>query len=333
MNVMKNLSDIHFSRSCTTRIVCGEVVKSLPELLPEGRVVAFVDAEVDAEYNISELIPESVIIPGGEENKNLELATMMWQELVESRADRQTFLLGVGGGVVCDLVGFVAATYMRGVRFGLVPTTLLAQVDAAIGGKCGVNMGGYKNMVGALAPADFVLCDATLLSSLPDREFRAGLAEMIKAAVIGDAELFELFENHTFEQLREDAGLLGEMVARSIAVKCDIVARDPYENGERRLLNLGHTWAHAIESISTDYTHGEAVAVGMVYATRKAQSCGMISPEEAERIVAVVERYGLPTTVVLADDALAEAMTHDKKSTDGLLHLVLPTRVGKCVVV
>lgn len=329
---MKILSDIHFSHSATSHIVCGGVAKLLVDLLPKGRVVAFVDAEVDAVYNISELIPESIIIPGGEENKNLELATMMWQELVESMADRQTFLLGVGGGVVCDLVGFVASTYMRGVRFGLVPTTLLAQVDAAIGGKCGVNMGGYKNMVGAFAPAEFVLCDASLLASLPVREFRAGLSEMIKAAVIGDGELFEMFEKSTFEQMRADSELLGSMVARSVAVKCEIVRRDPYEKGERRLLNLGHTWAHAIESLSTDYTHGEAVAVGMVCATREALRRGVIAPEDAERIVAVVERYGLPTSVDIAEEQLLEVMAHDKKCSEGEVRFVLPTGIGSCVV-
>lgn len=330
---MKIISDIHFSRACTTRIVCGKVEELFSELLPKGRVVAFVDAEVDAHHNISELIPESIVIPAGEENKNLELATMMWQELVESRADRNTFLLGVGGGVVCDLVGFVASTYMRGVRFGLVPTTLLAQVDAAIGGKCGVNMGGYKNMVGAFAPADFVLCDARLLSSLPDREFRAGVAEMIKAAVIGDERLFELLETNDVTSLRKQSEVLEEAMRRSVAVKCDIVARDPYEKGERRLLNFGHTWAHAIESLSADYTHGEAVAVGMVYATREALRKGMIAPDAAERIVAVVERYGLPTAVALSDEALWEAMTHDKKSADGHIHLVLPVCIGKVELV
>ncbi len=329
---MKYPLEIHFNSSNATRIVCGSVREQLATLLPQGRVIAFVDAEVEAHHNLSELLPESVVIPAGEENKNLELATMLWRELIESKADRQTFLLGVGGGVVCDLVGFVASTFMRGVRFGLVPTTLLAQVDAAIGGKCGVNMESYKNMVGSFAPAEFVLCDAGLLSSLPDREFRAGVAEMIKAAIVGDAELFELFETHAFDELRGDAALLAEMVERAVAVKCSIVSRDPYEKGERRLLNLGHTWAHAIESITPEFNHGEAVAVGLVCAAREVQGRGLIVSQEAERIVAVVERYGLPTSVNIAQEELLEAMSHDKKTTDGHLHLVLPIRIGECVV-
>ncbi len=326
---MKILSDIQFSRSSSTRVVVGGLRESLSTLLPKGRVIAFIDAEVEARHNLSELLPESIVIPAGEENKNLELATMLWRELIEAKADRQTFLLGVGGGVVCDLVGFVAATFMRGVRFGLVPTTLLAQVDAAIGGKCGVNMESYKNMVGAFAPADFVLCDASLLATLPDREFRSGLAEMIKAAIIGDSGLFELFENHTFEEVRSNAELLAEMVACAVAVKCDIVGRDPYEKGERRVLNLGHTWAHAIESHTTDFTHGEAVAVGTIRATHKALSEGIIPAEDAERIERLIAHYGLPTECNLSDEELFEAMTHDKKSTSAGVGFVLPTGIGR----
>lgn len=326
--MMKILSDIQFTRSSSTRIVVGSVRKTLAELLPKGRVVAFVDAEVDALHNLSELIPESVVIPAGEENKNLELATMLWQELIESKADRHTFLLGMGGGVVCDLVGFVAATFMRGVRFGLVPTTLLAQVDAAIGGKCGVNMGGYKNMVGAFAPADFVLCDASLLSTLSEREFRSGLAEMIKAAIIGDEQLFALFEQNDLATLRGNEALLEEAVSRSVAVKCAIVERDPYENGERRVLNLGHTWAHAIESLTTDYTHGEAVAIGTIRATRESLQRGTISAEDAERIERLIARYGLPTDCALTDEQLSEAMQHDKKNSSEGIEFVLPKRIG-----
>lgn len=325
---MKILSDIHFSRSGATRIVAGEVREALAELLPKGRVIAFIDAEVEAHHNLSELLPESIVIPAGEENKNLELATMLWQELIEAKADRQTFLVGVGGGVVCDLVGFVAATFMRGVRFGLVPTTLLAQVDAAIGGKCGVNMGGYKNMVGAFAPADFVLCDAGLLSSLPEREFRSGLAEMIKAAIIGDGGLFELFEQSDLATLRTNKELLNEVVRRSVAVKCGIVSRDPYEQGERRVLNLGHTWAHAIESLTADFTHGEAVAVGIVRATQRALGEGLIVATDATRIEKLIARYGLPTSCNLSDEQLFEAMTHDKKTTSEGIGFVLPTGIG-----
>lgn len=331
--MIDTLSQIQFASQRGQKIVVGPLAQALPQLLPEGRVVAIVDAEVDALHNLSELLPESVLIPAGEENKNLQLAQMLWEELIDSKVDRDTFLLGVGGGVVSDLVGFVASTYMRGVRFGLVPTTLMGQVDAAIGGKCAVNVGGYKNMVGLFSPAEFVLCDVQLLSTLPEREFRAGVAEIIKSAIVGDKELFELLERGSLEQLRQDGGVLAEAVRRAALVKCGLVADDPYDRGVRRLLNLGHTMAHAIESQSDQLTHGEAVAVGLVWASQRAVERGLLSPEEALRIGSVVEKYGLPTSTSLPEEELCEAMTHDKKASGGKVRLVLPRGVGDCVVV
>lgn len=296
-------------------------------------MVAIVDAEVDVLHNLSELLPESVLIPAGEENKNLQLAQMLWEELIDSKVDRDTFLLGVGGGVVSDLVGFVASTYMRGVRFGLVPTTLMGQVDAAIGGKCAVNVGGYKNMVGVFSPAEFVLCDVRFLTTLPEREFRAGVAEIIKSAVVGDEQLFELLENSSLEQLREGGEELAEAVRRAALVKCALVADDPYDRGVRRLLNLGHTMAHAIESRSDQLSHGEAVAVGLVWASQRAVQSGLMSAEVASRIGSLVEKYGLPTSTSLPEEELWEAMTHDKKASGGKVRFVLPRGVGDCVVV
>lgn len=323
---------LNFAVERTSEIVVGSVAETLQTLLPKGRVVAIVDSEVDALTGISEMLPESVLIPGGEENKNLQLAEMLWQELVDSKVDRDTFLLGVGGGVVTDLVGFVASTYMRGVRFGLVPTTLMGQVDAAIGGKCAINLGGYKNMVGSFASADFVLCDSSLLATLPEKEFRAGVAEVIKTAVVGDKELFAILERASLEELRVGGAVLQEVVRRCVAVKCGIVARDPYESNERRVLNLGHTMAHAIESLTSEYAHGEAVAVGLVWAAKVAVERGILPAEDAERIERVVKKYGLPTVVHLAEEELEEAMTHDKKSREGRVKIILPTRIGECVI-
>ena len=329
---MKTLFRLDFTEARSSEIVVGSVRENLKDLLPKGRTIAIVDSEVDALTGITEHLPESILIPGGEENKNLELAEMLWKELIDSKVDRNTFLLGVGGGVVTDLVAFVASTFMRGVRFGLVPTTLMGQVDAAIGGKCAVNLGGYKNMVGVFAPADFVLCDAELLKTLPEREFRAGVAEIIKSSIVGDRELFELLESSDLKSLMTHSALLEEVVRRSGAVKCEVVASDPYEKGVRRVLNLGHTKAHAIESLSTDYTHGEAVAVGLVWVARLSAERGVLPAEEAERICAVVEKYGLPTSVELPEEELLEAMSHDKKSLLGRVKIVLPESIGKCLI-
>ena len=279
---------INFAHTLSSRVCVGRAKDLLPELLPQGaRVVAVADRNVErvcAELGLEEVI----LIDASEENKSLATASTLWESLVQMGADRSTFLLGIGGGITTDLVGFVAATYMRGVGFGLVPTTLLAQVDAAIGGKCGVNFGGYKNMVGCFAPASFVVCDVALLNTLGPRELRSGMAEVVKTAIIGDSALFELCEQNDIESLRGNTALFDEVVRRAAAVKCDIVQRDLLEGGERRKLNLGHTLAHAIESLTHDYTHGEAVAIGLVRAAQMAVDRNLLSEGDLSRIVAVL---------------------------------------------
>ena len=323
---------INFAHTLSSRVCVGRAKDLLPELLPQGaRVVAVADRNVErvcAELGLEEVI----LIDASEENKSLATASTLWESLVQMGADRGTFLLGIGGGITTDLVGFVAATYMRGVGFGLVPTTLLAQVDAAIGGKCGVNFGGYKNMVGCFAPAAFVVCDVALLNTLGPRELRSGMAEVVKTAIIGDSALFELCEQNDIESLRGNTTLFAEVVRRAAAVKCDIVQRDLLEGGERRKLNLGHTLAHAIESLTHDYTHGEAVAIGLVRAAQMAVEKALLSEGDQRRIVAVLEHYGLPTSTDLPEEALLASMGHDKKNHRGRVVWVLPTDIGHGVV-
>jgi 3-dehydroquinate synthase len=252
----------------------------------------------------------------------------IYRRLIELGADRSSFTLGVGGGVVTDIAGFVASTYMRGVEFGFVTTTLLGAVDASVGGKNGVNVGGYKNMVGTFSQPQFVVCDASLLRTLPDREFRAGLAEVIKSAILGDAELFELLERSSFEALRKDETLLKEGITRCVRVKASVVAQDEREAGCRRILNLGHTVAHAIEKESSKYTHGEAVAIGIYYVTRKALEQSVISISDAERIFALIERYGFEVELPIERKAMLKAIGGDKKRRGNALHLILPTAIG-----
>lgn len=320
--------DIQFTHTMGSRVCIGRVSELLPALLPrDARVVAVVDRNV-AYVSTFLGLDETIFIDASEENKSIATASEIWDRLVAMGADRATFLLGIGGGITTDLVGFVASTYMRGVGFGLVPTTLLAQVDAAVGGKCGVNFGGYKNMVGSFAPAAFVVCDVELLDSLGDRELRSGMAEVIKTAVIGDAELFALCERNTLVTLTGNRALFAEVVRRAVAVKCDIVRRDLLEGGERRKLNLGHTLAHAIESLTRDYTHGEAVAIGIAYVARRAHLEGQLSGADCERIELVLRRYTLPTTTDLPEESLMEAVAHDKKNTKGQVGWVIPTAIG-----
>lgn len=314
-----------------SKVSFGSASELLAEFIPEGRrVIAIADANIDR-CHADLLAPfEKIIIGQGESVKTLHTVEELVRELVARQADRSTFLLGIGGGIVTDITGFVASIYMRGIRFGFVPTTLLAQVDASVGGKNGVNLDGYKNMVGCFNQPDFVICDSALLGSLPGREFRAGVAEMIKTAVIGDEELFELFENHTFDEFRKDAELLSWAIERAVRVKAVIVERDEREAGERRLLNLGHTIGHAIEKCSRKMLHGEAVAAGMGIVARYAVERGVCDAECAERILALLDKYGLPTSSPVELRELQKAILRDKKRRGNTLAFILPERIGKC---
>ncbi|MBR3677386.1 MAG: 3-dehydroquinate synthase [Alistipes sp.] len=311
-----------------SRVYIGDAGALLAELLPERRVIVISDTGVDCLQH--ELIApyDTILVGRGESAKSLAMLDGVYRRLIELGADRTTFILGVGGGVVTDIAGFVASTYMRGVEFGFVTTTLLGAVDASVGGKNGVNIGGYKNMVGTFSQPQFVICDVSLLHTLPDREFRAGLAEVIKTAILGDAELFEMLERGTFEALREDKSLLTDVVTRCVRVKASVVAQDEREAGCRRILNLGHTVAHAIEKESSNYSHGEAVAIGIYYMTRKALEHNLISDVDAKRIFALIERYGFDVELPIERKAMLKAIGGDKKRRGDALHLILPTAIG-----
>ena len=315
-----------------SRVVFGRVAKQLPPLLPDRRIIAIVDAAVDTLYPSLCAPFERIVVEGGEPTKSLASLERVYSSLIELSADRECFLLGVGGGVVTDLTGFVASTYMRGVPFGFVSTTLLGAVDASVGGKNGVNVGGYKNMVGTFCQPRFVLCDVNMLRTLPEREFVAGLAEVVKSAIIADAELFEMLEKCDVKMLPTDTALLENIVFRAIKVKADIVERDEREQGDRRKLNLGHTLAHAIEKMSSKMNHGEAVAVGIALICDMATSCGKLSERDNSRIKTLLQKIGfsLESPVELRD--LKSALEKDKKSEGDNIQIVFPCRVGECVV-
>ena len=318
-------------RHCS-RIYLGAVPEILPQVLPAGRVVVVSDTEADRLHGGLPVACETVLIGRGERIKTLSTVENIHRRLIAAGADRKTFILGVGGGIVTDIAGFAASTYMRGVPFGFVPTTLLGQVDAAVGGKNGVNIDGYKNMAGTFAQPQFVVCDPALLRTLPDREFRAGLAEAVKAGIIADEELFAAIEEADFGELRSDQALLRRVVGRAVGVKVAVVARDEREAGERRKLNLGHTLAHAIERTSGRMNHGEAVAVGTVLMARAAVRLGMLAETECRRIAGALGRLGFRLTPPVSMDRMLEAVAADKKREGGTLHVVLPTGIGSCTV-
>jgi len=276
-------------------------------------------------------------IPAGEGSKSVAQAERLWNELVRLKADRKTIIVAVGGGVVGDLAGLVAATFGRGLAFVQIPTTLLAQVDSSVGGKVGINLPAAKNIVGAFWQPLGVLIDLDVLKTLPGREFRSGLAEVVKYGVILDADFFAYLEQYVDGLVARDSDVLEHIVAQSCRLKAVVVERDEREEtGHRIVLNYGHTFCHAIETVTGygRFLHGEAVAIGMIYASRLAQLLGRIDVVVTERQQALLRRLQLPTQVSDLDlDDLQTAMQHDKKSAHGRLRFVLPTRIGEVEVV
>lgn len=315
-----------------SQVYIGSAAELLPELLPEGRVVVVSDATIDRLYHPLLARYDAVLIGTGESIKTLQTVETIYRRFIELGVDRATFVLAVGGGIVSDVAGFAASTYMRGLRFGFVSTTLLGQVDASVGGKNGVNVDGYKNMAGTFTQPQFVVCDPALLRSLPDREFRAGLAEVVKAAIIADADLFARIEQVSFETLRADTDLLADVISAAIRVKADIVEYDEKETGERRKLNLGHTLAHAIEKSSNRMNHGEAVAVGTALIAGAAVKFGVLKDEDRQRIEALLVRLGFDLTPPVEMKRLLKEVGKDKKNEDGMLRIVLPVGIGDCEV-
>ena len=264
--------------------------------------------------------------------KNLRTVEWLARRLVKSGADRKSLLVAVGGGVVGDVAGFVAASYLRGVALMHVPTTVVAQVDSSIGGKTGVNLPEGKNLVGAFYPPRLVLCDPHALRTLPEREFRGGLAEIIKHAVIADAEMFAYLEKNMTKVAGRERAALEYLIPRNVAIKARVVSRDEREAGLREILNFGHTFAHALESITRyqRYQHGEAVAWGMMAAALLGHEIGVTSADTVSRIVSLVRRMGpLPAWPRIAPKSLVGAMRADKKTRAGKLRFVLTSRIGK----
>lgn len=317
----------------SSEVIVGSVSELLPRLLPDKRVVVVSDTNIDRHYHTLVNRYEHVLIGLGEASKTLVTADAIYKKFISMGVDRSTFVLAIGGGIVTDVAGFVASTYMRGVEFGFVSTSLLGQVDASVGGKNGVNVDGYKNMVGTFTQPRFVICDVGMLRTLPEREVRTGMAEVIKAGIIADEELFSKLELTPLAELTKNPDLLSEVVYRAIKVKADIVERDEREHGDRRKLNLGHTLAHAIEKSSSKMNHGEAVAVGLSLISEAAARRGLLSAADKERICSLLQRTGFDLTPPVAMRVLLKAVSKDKKSEGDVLNVVFPTAIGACEVV
>ncbi len=315
----------------------GEFVTSQGEF---SQVVIITDDNVETPHAraVAEQVAEDhaahmLVVDAGEASKCTSTANALWERLLSIGIDRKSVVIAVGGGVVGDLAGFVAATFARGLAFIQIPTTLLAQVDSSVGGKVGINLPDAKNIVGAFWQPRGVLIDPDVLETLPDREFQSGLAEVVKYGVIQDAEFFHYLEEHAQQLIARDPDALTETIARCCELKAEVVVADEREtSGRRAILNFGHTFAHAIETV-TDYgefLHGEAVAIGMVQAAQLAERKGRVDGEFVARLVNLLAAFDLPTELhnALEADALLSAMAKDKKAEAGQLRFVLPTRLG-----
>lgn len=316
---------------------CANLAPGHALLVTDRNVEAIYADPVEHSLQAAGWSTNRLVVPAGEHSKSATIADQLWQQLLVAGADRKSIVVALGGGVVGDLAGFVAATFARGISLVQIPTTLLAQVDSSVGGKTGINLPGAKNMVGAFWQPKGVLIDTRVLSTLADREYRAGLAEVIKYGVIMDDSFFDYLENHIDQLNQRDDAVLGHVVARCCRLKADVVEQDEREEtGVRALLNYGHTFCHALEA-ATGYDrllHGEAVAIGMDCAARLAERLGRVDHAFVNRQQRLLAAVGLPTAVPdVPHKTLLELMQRDKKTEHGRLRFVLPTRMGQVEVV
>jgi 3-dehydroquinate synthase len=330
---------IHIGRQVLTNAhewITSCVPISHAVLITDSNVVSHCEQVIES-LEAARVRVDQAVLPAGESTKSVSMADELWRLLLEFRADRKTVVVAVGGGVIGDLAGFVAASFARGLAFIQVPTTLLANVDSSVGGKVGINLPGAKNMVGAFWQPRGVLIDTDVLQTLPEREYRSGLAEVVKYGVILDAPFFEYLEQNAELLCRRDPVVLRHVIARCCRLKADVVEQDEHElSGQRAVLNYGHTFCHAIEAVAGygEYLHGEAVAMGMVCASRLAESLGRIDVSLTNRQIRLLRELGLPVTVPdLPREELLAAMQRDKKVEHGQLRFVLPSRLGSVELV
>jgi 3-dehydroquinate synthase len=323
---------------CYAAVVERGAMGQLRSLLPPDRDVFVISTEDVWRHQGKAIGPgwEPVFLPGGEESKRLSPLEAAAEELVRRGADRASVIVGFGGGIVTDMAGFLAAIFMRGIPVIQVPTTLLAQVDAGVGGKTGVNLESGKNLIGSFHQPFFVLIDPAALDTLPEREYRAGLQEIVKCGVIRDPDLFRVLAERSEDVLGRKPEALDRIIADSVRIKAEVVSADERESGLRRILNFGHTFGHALEA-ETGYSrflHGEAVGFGMCAAAHLAVTLGKLTLREAGIITETVRRYGpFPSFEGIRAENLLARLVHDKKTVRGRVHFVLPVRIGEVEVV
>ncbi len=303
----------------------------LETIVSKDRTILITDENVYAALPAIFAGWKTIIIKAGEQFKQQTAVDLIIGQLIDLQADRNTFIVGVGGGVVTDITGYAASVYMRGLKFGFVPTTILAMVDAAIGGKNGVDVGPFKNLVGLIKQPDFLMFDYTLLQTLPQEQWVNGFAEIIKHACIRDVALFDLLEQNELAAFQSNAVLLSNLIERNILIKTTIVVSDEFEKGERKLLNFGHTLGHAIEN-TYQLLHGHAVSIGMVTACNISEEINQFDSAEKARVIKLIAKYHLSTTLAIDKEKIWKFLTMDKKRVSNEMSLILLDKIGEGVI-
>jgi 3-dehydroquinate synthase len=314
-----------------SEITVGENWEAFKVLIPENGAVIVTDDNIKRLYGGSFPDVPTLVVSPGEESKRLEVIEDLAAGLLREGIDRNGFVVAIGGGVVCDLGGFLASVYMRGVRCGYVSTSLLSQVDASTGGKNGVNLGGTKNILGIIRQPEFVICDPEMLLTLSEEEYLSGLSELIKTAMIGNDELFNTIAANHNRVMQREKDLLTYLVAESVKFKASVVMEDEKEIGLRRILNFGHTFGHAIE-LQMSLKHGFAVASGMELAVELSLEKGFIGIEERDQMLELLLRYGLLNDYDIHPDIIRHLILQDKKKTGSEINFVFCEGIGKAVV-
>ncbi len=301
----------------------------LKQIVDVNRAVIITDEKVFQLYENRFQSFNTIVVQAGEQFKIQATVSSVVDQLIQMHADRTTTIVGVGGGVITDLTGFIASIYMRGISFGFLPTTLLGLVDASIGGKNGIDVGVYKNMVGCIRQPSFILHDLSFLKTLPENEWRNGFAEIIKHAAIKDAAMFKELEANSIESFWKKKARLADLVWRNTLLKTKLVQQDEFEKGDRKLLNFGHTLGHALENQS-NFSHGEAISVGMAAAAGISEK--LTGFKGAKRLVNLLDNYGLPTVASFDKEKVMDVLKMDKKKTKNSVSYILLDKIGKATI-
>ena len=317
-----------FSKSSVDYYFEGRI-SAIRQILGASKTIFITDENVFAAHAKQFKNRNVIVLKAGEEFKIQATVDSIIEQLLELEADRKTVLVGVGGGVITDMTGYVASVYMRGIPFGFVPTSLLAMVDASIGGKNGIDVGVYKNMVGVIRQPSFLLFDPSFLQTLPDDEWRNGFAEIIKHAAIKDTVMFKQLEQNNLAYYQKKKKELNALVQRNVLIKTKVVQQDEFEKGDRKLLNFGHTLGHALEN-QYELSHGQAISIGMAYASQLSQKFAGF--KDVSRVVILLDIYDLPTFAEFDKDKVINVLKMDKKKIKDCINFILLNKVGKAFI-